>query len=99
MRTLLSYFFLITLLFPSVVETIHAIEDSHNICEDTSTHFCKEVQTCDLSLYFSMDFDNPSNDSYLVQDFNYFLENNLITQNLFSDRSSSDINYRGPPII
>jgi hypothetical protein len=46
-----------------------------------------------------MDFDNPSNDSYLAQDFNYFLENNLITQNLFSDRSSSDINYRGPPII
>ena len=46
-----------------------------------------------------MDFDNPSNDSYLAQDFNYFLENNLITQNLFSDSSSSDINYRGPPII
>ena len=52
MRTVLSYFFLITLLFPSVVETIHAIEDSHNICEDTSTHFCKEIQTCDLALYF-----------------------------------------------
>lgn len=98
MRSLLSYFFLITLLFPSVVETIHAIEDSHNICEDTTTHFCEEIQTCDLALYFSIDLDNSSNDFNLSQDFNYFIENNLISQNLISNRSSSDIKYRGPPI-
>ena len=98
MRSLLSYFFLITLLFPSVVETIHAIEDSHNICEDTTTHFCEEIQTCDLALYFSIDLDNSSNDFNLSQDFNYFIENNLISQNLISNRSSSDIQYRGPPI-
>ena len=98
MRSLLSYFFLITLLFPSVVETIHAIEDSHNICEDTTTHFCEEIQTCDLALYFSSDLDNSSNDFNLSQDFNYFIENNLISQNLISNRSSSDIKYRGPPI-
>lgn len=98
MRSLLSYFFLITLLFPSVVETIHAIEDSHNICEDTTTHFCEEIQTCDLALYFSIDLDNSSNDFNLSQDFNYFIENNLLSQNLISNRSSSDIKYRGPPI-
>ena len=98
MRSLLSYFFLITLLFPSVLETIHAIEDSHNICEDTTTHFCKEIQTCDLALYFSIDLDNSSNDFNLSQDFNYFIENNSISQNLISNRSFSDINYRGPPI-
>ena len=98
MRSLLSYFFLITLLFPSVVETIHAIEDSHNICEDTTTHFCKEIQTCDLALYFSIDLDNSSNDFNLSQDFNYFIENNLLSQNLISNRSSGDIKYRGPPI-
>ncbi|MDC0034352.1 hypothetical protein OAJ01_01595 [Flavobacteriaceae bacterium] len=98
MRSLLSYFFLITLLFPSVVETIHAIKDSHNICEDTTTHFCEEIQTCDLALYFSIDLDNSSNDFNLSQDFNYFIENNLISQNLISNRSSSDIKYRGPPI-
>ena len=98
MRSLLSYFFLITLLFPSVVEAIHAIEDSHNICEDTTTHFCKEIQTCDLALYFSIDLDNSSNDFNLSQDFNYFIENNSISQNLISNRSSNDIKYRGPPI-
>ena len=98
MRSLLSYFFLITLLFPSVVETIHAIEDSHDICEDTTTHFCKEIQTCDLALYFSIDLDNSSNVFNLSQDFNYFIENNSIPQNLISNRSYSDIKYRGPPI-
>ena len=98
MRSLLSYFFLITLLFPSVVETIHAIEDSHNICEDTTTHFCEEIQTCDLALYFSIYLDNSSNDFNLSQDFNYFIENNSISQNLISNRSSSDIKYHGPPI-
>ena len=55
MRSLLSYFFLITLLFPTVVETIHAIEDSHDICDDISIHFHKENQSCDLALYFSID--------------------------------------------
>ena len=98
MRSLLSYFFLITLLFPSVVETIHAIEDSHDLCEDTTTHFCKEIQTCDLALYFSIDFDNSSDDFNLSQDFNYSIENNSMTQNLISNRTSSDIKYRGPPI-
>ena len=98
MRSLLSYFFLITLLFPSVVETIHAIGDSHDICEDTSTHFCKEVQTCDLALYFSIDFNNSSDDFNLSQDFNYYIENNSISLNLISNRSTSDIKYRGPPI-
>ena len=90
MRSLLSYFFLITLLFPSVVETIHAIGDSHDICEDTSTHFCKEVQTCDLALYFSIDFNNSSDDFNLSQDFNYSIENNSISQNLISFWQLSD---------
>ena len=100
MRTLLSYFFLITLLFPSVVESVHAFHDSHVVCDDLSTHFHKENQSCDLALYFSIDIDKNSNDSYLAQDFNYFLkESNSNSQNLFSNCSSSDIKYRGPPII
>ena len=98
MRSLLSYFFLITLLFPSVVESVHAIHDSHDICDDLSTHFHKENQSCDLALYFSVDIDNSSDDFNLSQDFNYSIENNSISQNLFSNSSSSDIKYRGPPI-
>ena len=99
MRSLLSYFFLITLLFPSVVESVHAIHDSHDICDDLSIHFHEENRSCDLALYFSVDIDNNSNDFYLAQDFNYSLkESNSISQNLFSNSSSSDIKYRGPPI-
>ena len=100
MRSLLSYFFLITLLFLSVVESVHAIHDSHDTCDDISIHFHEENQSCDLALYFSVDIDNNSNDLYLAQDFNYLLkESNLNSQNLFSNSSSSDIKYRGPPII
>ncbi|MBT7682880.1 MAG: hypothetical protein HN636_00290 [Cryomorphaceae bacterium] len=100
MRSLLSYFFLITLLFPSVVESVHAIHDSHDICDDLSIHFHEENQSCDLALYFSVDIDNNSTDFYLAQDFNYLLkESNSNSQNLFSNSSSSDIKYRGPPII
>ena len=98
MRSLLSYFFLITLLFPTVVETIHAIEDSHGICDDISIHFHKENQSCDLALYFSIDLDNSLNDFNLSQDFNYSIENNSISQNSISNHTSSDIKYRGPPI-
>ena len=99
MRSLLSYYFLITLLFPSIVESVHAIHDSHDTCDDISIHFHKENQSCDLALYFSVDIDNNSNDFYLVQDFNYLLkESNSNSQNLFSNSSSSDIKYRGPPI-
>ena len=99
MRSLLSYFFLITLLFPSVVETIHAIEDSHDICEDTTTHFHKENQSCDLALYFSIDFDSSSNNLDLAKDISYFIDiNNSKPQNFISNCSSCDIKYRGPPI-
>ena len=67
---------------------------------DISIHFHEENQSCDLALYFSVDIDNNSNDLYLAQDFNYLLkESNLNSQNLFSNSSSSDIKYRGPPII
>ena len=95
MRTLLSYFFLITLLLPSVVESVHAFHDSHVVCDDLSTHFHKENQSCDLALYFSIDIDNNSNDSYLPQDFNYLpKESNSNSQNLISNCSLNDNNYR-----
>ena len=51
------------------------------------------------ALTFVVDIDNNSNDFYLAQDFNYLLkESNSNSQNLFSNSSSSDIKYRGPPI-
>ena len=99
MRTLLSYFFLITLFFPSVVETIHAIDGSHHTHDDESTYFHHEIPGCDLALYFSIDLDDNSNDYYLAQNFNSFSkEYNSISQNLISNCSFRYIQYRGPPI-
>ena len=101
MRTLLSYFFLIILLFPSVVELIHTIDDSHShyTSVDRTTNFYEEINDCDLALYFSIDLDNSSNDLYQAKDYNNFLnENNIFSQNLIPNCSSSGIYYRGPPI-
>jgi len=100
MRSILSYFLLITLLFPSIVETIHAIEESHTTHEDSFLNFDEERHTCNLGLYFSFDVDNSSFDSTLDFDSFILFERNLEkSSNLISRINFNDIRYRGPPSV
>tara|TARA_B100000886_G_scaffold75452_1_gene48812 strand:+ start:112 stop:414 length:303 start_codon:yes stop_codon:yes gene_type:complete len=98
MKSFLSYFLLITLLFPSIVESFHALEDSHTSHEEHFLNFHQEKHNCDLGLYFSLDFNSSESDSDLEKLPVFLLDKNLKKpSNLISNFNLNDINDRGPP--
>ena len=100
MRNFFSYILLISLLFPTVVETFHAFHDSHNIhIEDNLSVHDNEFH-CQITLF-----------SILDDDIDFFLDNwytsisfqkprlHLNTyKGLKLNSYYSFIHYRGPPI-
>ena len=98
MKPFLSYFLLITLLFPSIVESYHALEDSHTSHEDHFLNFHQEKHNCDLGLYFSLDL-NSSVNNFSIETLPVFLHDKNLkkSSNLISNFNLNDINDRGPP--
>tara|TARA_B100000900_G_scaffold139863_1_gene118519 strand:- start:6523 stop:6825 length:303 start_codon:yes stop_codon:yes gene_type:complete len=98
MKSLLSYLLLVTLLFPTAVESFHAINDSHITQEDQALIYSQEKHDCNLGLYFATDFNDVNTYSYVDQ-INVFLDKeNLKTSSyLISSLYIDDIKYRGPP--
>jgi len=98
MKKLISYIFVITLLFPSFVALDHLFENNHNICEDTSTHFHKKELDC-----FSCDFVRNFNTSvFLNTELNQSIFKLKFAIN-FTDKFELSTQYisnyfsRGPP--
>tara|TARA_Y100001935_G_C16951526_1_gene334888 strand:- start:165 stop:467 length:303 start_codon:yes stop_codon:yes gene_type:complete len=98
MRSFLSYLLLITLLFPTIVESLHAISDSHNIQEEQSLNFNKEKHNCTIGLYLAIDYNSSESNSYDDLITVFLLKENLKTStDLISSLYYNDIKYRGPP--
>ena len=100
MRNFFSYVLLISLLFPTVVETFHAIYDHHDIHteEKLSIHNCEFH--CQITLFSNLD-----------DDIDFFLNNSYTSissqkqrlnlnsyKGLKLNTDYSFIHYRGPPV-
>ncbi len=100
MRNFFSYVLLISLLFPTVVETFHAIYDHHDIHteEKLSIHNCEFH--CQITLFSNLDDDIDFflNNSYTSISFQKQRLNLNSYKGLKLNTDYSFILYRGPPI-
>jgi len=98
-RNFFSYILLISLLFPTVVETFHAIHDSHKIhIEDNLSVHDSEFH-CQISLFIIQEDDL---DLFLGYAFESFTSHSLKStykqyKKLFLNTNNSTLPNRGPP--
>ena len=101
MRNFFSYILLISLLFPAVVETFHAIHDSHKIhIEDNPSVHDSEFH-CQISLFLIQEDDldlfiNNSLESFVSH---YFKSTFKQYQELILNTDYSIQLNRGPPSL
>ena len=101
MRNFFSYILLISLLFPAVVETFHAIHDSHKIhIEDNPSVHDSEFH-CQISLFLIQEDDldlfiNNSLESFVSH---YFKSTFKQYQELILNTDYSTELNRGPPSL
>ena len=100
MRNFFSYILLISLLFPTVVETFHAIHDSHEISIEDNLSIHDSEFHCQVSLFLIQDDDidfflNNSYESISFQKPRLHLNS---YKGLKLNTDYSFILYRGPPI-
>ena len=99
MRNFFSYILLISLLFPAVVETFHAIHDSHKIhIEDNLSVHDSEFH-CQISLFLIQEDDL---DLFLGYAFESFISHSFKStykqyKKLFLNTDNSTLPNRGPP--
>ena len=100
MRNFFSYVLLISLLFPTVVETFHAIYDHHDIHTEEKSSIHNSEFHCQITLFSNLD-----------DDIDFFLDNSYPSISFQKQRLHlntykglklnsyySSIHYRGPPI-
>ena len=99
MRNFFSYILLISLLSPTVVESFHALHDSHDISIEENISIHESQFHCQISLFYNQEdeIDFISNNSYesyishkLKSTFNHY--NVLLSNADFSIQPN-----RGPP--
>jgi hypothetical protein len=99
-RNFFSYILLISLLFPTVVETFHAVHDSHEISIEDNLIIHDSEFHCQITLFSNLD-----------DDIDFFLNNSYTSissqkqrlnlnsyKGLKLNTDYSFILYRGPPI-
>ena len=100
MRNFFSYVLLISLLFPTVVETFHATYDHHDIHTEEKSSIHNSEFHCQITLFSNLD-----------DDIDFFLDNSYTSISFQKQRLHlntykglklnsyySFIHYRGPPI-
>ena len=101
MRNFFSYILLISLLFPTVVETFHAIHDSHEISIEDSLSIHDSEFHCQISLFLIQEDDldlfiNNSLESFVSH---YFKSTFKQYQELILNTDYSIELNRGPPSL
>ena len=101
MRNFFSYILLISLLFPTVVETFHAIHDSHEISIEDSLSIHDSEFHCQVSLFLIQDDDldffiNNSLESFISHSFKSTFKQ--YKELLLNTDYSIQLN-RGPPYL
>ena len=101
MRNFFSYILLISLLFPAVVETFHAIHDSHEIITELNTSINENKFDCQINLlsFQDDDFNFSSNISHELVIYQSPFVNLIEADDLKLDDISSIFLKRGPPTL
>ena len=99
MRNFFSYILLISLLFPAVVETFHAIHDSHKINTEDKPSVHDSEFHCQVSLFLIQDDDldffiNNSLESFISHSFKSTFKQ---YKELLLNTDYSILPNRGPP--
>ena len=100
MRNFFSYILLISLLSPTVVESFHALHDSHDNSIEGNISIHESETHCQISLFYNLD-----DDIYFFIDNSYtlisFQKSRLHLNSYKGLKLNTDfsfIHYRGPPI-
>ena len=99
MRNFFSYILLISLLFPTVVETFHAFHDSHKIHIEDNLSVHDTEFNCQVSLFLIQEDDL---DLFLGYAFESFISHSFKStykhyKKLFLNTDNSTLPNRGPP--
>ena len=101
MRNFFSYILLISILFPTVVETFHAIHDSHEITIEEKLSVHNSEHNCQVSLFLLQEEDL---DIFLGYPYESFISHSFKStfkqyKKLFLNTDYSILPNRGPPIL